>query len=138
MPSHDCDEDWNETWYGCTEQFECGEVEINEGWYSCTEQFSPPHIEYVSTATHPTIAICQFTSVHIGMFDIHLIQLPGKMIQVRGEMKYGGGPPNRLDLRINELGRTNTTTAIECSAAATGEEYNPLTEKDKYGGLNLY
>ena len=35
--------------------------------------------------------------------------------------------------RINKLGRLMTDTDAMCSAEATGKEFNPLTEFNKYG-----
>ena len=40
--------------------------------------------------------------------------------------------------RINELGRLTDDTGDLCPVAATGEEFNPLTEKNRYGQANPF
>ena len=40
--------------------------------------------------------------------------------------------------RINELGRLMTDETDACSTVATGKEYNPLTEFNKYGQANPF
>jgi hypothetical protein len=62
---------------------------------------------------------------------IQLAQMPGKSTQAKINF-VGLTPDSTIALRVNELGDTSN------SCGSIGDEYNPLTEKDKLGRANPY
>ena len=107
-----------------------------EGWYSPYQQFSPAQIQYVPTVTHATFARCDFD----GGSGFALIgQLKGKAPVVKFDLTGLGTTTASTDLdgsyyqaEVREFGD------LECTEDGLGEEYNPLTEVDKYGRVNPF
>jgi len=104
-----------------------------DGWYTVTEQYTPPQIQYKSTASHPTFAIC-----NDGMLNLEFMQLPGKPIYLRETAPLDPTTVgSSISVTINELGRLALADGLMmCLPPATGDEFNPLTEVNKYGMKN--
>ena len=66
--------------------------------------------------------------------------MPWKPAQLKGTLNDTSslGPDSTVYFRINELGRLMSEDDDMCSTGATGEEFNPLIEKDYYGRVVPY
>lgn len=104
---------------------------VTTGWYSTTSQYSPPRIPFKSTATANTFAICELNGADAGTGSIQFAQLAGKATKYQATLT-GGATSETFTAVIREAGK------IGASCADAGEEYNPLTELDKYGNPNPY
>jgi len=89
-------------------------------------QYSPPKIAYVPGYSKMTeFAICE----PVASMTIQLAQAPGKATTMK--LNATGLIANApVQLVVNKFGR------VDCTA--TGPEYRPLAEVDKYGGPNPY
>ena len=60
---------------------------------------------------------------------------------IRGEVEFLSNADlsgEEIYFRINELGRLETDDSSFCSEEATGHEFNPLKETNKWGQLNPF
>ena len=111
-----------------------------DGWWSATQQYSPPKIKFIPDADKPSFAICKINNANLSG-DIQIAQLPWKPAQLTSTIMDANAMTAVDDMiffRINELGRLMTADDAMCSAAATGDEFNPLAEKDYYGRPNPF
>ena len=97
-------------------------------WWSPYQQYSPIRIPYKPAGNKKTTyAICDIDDTN----KIQLAQLPGKSTQAK--VNFTGLTADAVyALRVNEYGRD------ENACADVGDEYNPLTEKDKLDRPNPY
>jgi hypothetical protein len=109
---------------------------VAAGWYSPYQQYTPPKIKYVPVATKPQFGICELqdaTGGNSSTGTIMIAQLPGKPPIVKGSLTgFTASSSNRLTIR------ESAALGAACATAGTADEYNPLTEKDKYGRANPY
>ena len=98
-------------------------------WYNKYQQYSNPKIAYKPTTGSDTeYAICEISDTN----TIQLAQMPGKAVMARVNFT-GLTADTTYAIRAHENG---TIAAAGC--ADIGDEYNPLTEKDKLGRANPY
>ena len=98
-------------------------------WYNKYQQYSNPKIAYKpTTRSKTTYATCDFT----GTDRIQLAQMPGKAVMARINLQDLPDTADTYAIRVQEC----ATTGAGCDNL--GDEYNPLTEKDKLGRANPY
>ena len=110
-----------------------------DGWWSATQQYSPPKIKFIPDASKPSFAICKINNANLSG-DIQIAQLPYRPSQLTATLvdTSASAIDDSIYFRINELGRLMSTDTDMCMPAATGDEFNPLAEKDYYGRPNPY
>jgi len=114
---------------------------VTTGWYSPYQQYSPIQIKYVPVAKEPVFSIFELmpTTAAAGPTidsTIQIAQLPGKPAIVQQKLNditsAALSATQTFKIRINTLGKLG----VDC--ADVGEEFNPMTEKDKYGRANPF
>ena len=107
------------------------------GWYSPTMQYSPPKIAFKPTATYPVFGICEINTASSITGTLQLAQLPGKATLYQVNLS-AATPLSTIQVQIKENGKVGSGEGLPDCADATGSEFNPLSEIDKYGNLNPF
>ena len=136
-PQHAPHDPWNPS--GGHSHYPPAPPQKPDGWFSATQQYSPPKIKFIPDASKPSFAICKINNANLAG-DIQIAQLPWRPSQLTATLvdTSAVAVTEKIFFRINELGRLMSDEAAMCTAEATGDEFNPLVEKDYYGRLNPY